>query len=71
MSVKQFHTPHLYSKSGVYRGTPIFLIFDPKYRLWVLVRTTPTINVLSKNNNYDIKIFPMKFSILTAEKISV
>ena len=31
--------PLLYSKTGVCRGIPIFLIFDPKHRLWVLVRT--------------------------------
>ena len=31
--------PTLYSKTGVYRGIHIFLIFDPKHRLWVLVRT--------------------------------
>ena len=29
----------LYSRTGVYRGIPIFLSFDPKHRLWVLVRT--------------------------------
>ena len=33
------HTPLLYSKTGVCRGIPIFLIFAPKLRLWVLVRT--------------------------------
>ena len=33
------HTPLLYSKTGVIRGIHIFLIFDPKHRLWVLVRT--------------------------------
>ena len=33
------HTPLLYSKTGVCRGIPIFLIFAPKHRLWVLVRT--------------------------------
>ena len=31
------HTPLLYSKTGVYRGIPIFLIFDPNHRIWVLV----------------------------------
>ena len=31
--------PPLYSKTGVWRGIPIFLIFDPKHRLWVLIRT--------------------------------
>ena len=30
------YTPLLYSKIGVCRGIPIFLIFDPKHRLWVL-----------------------------------
>ena len=33
------HTPLLYSKTGVCRGIPIFLIFALKHRLWVLVRT--------------------------------
>ena len=49
MSVKCIlpQTPLLYSKTGVYRGLPNFLIFDPKHRLWVLVRTA-TILVLSK-----------------------
>ena len=57
---------------------PIFLIFDPKHRLWVLVRTdsarqfvsVPTINVFNKiiKNN---KFFPMKFSLFTAEKKSL
>ena len=32
-------TPLLYSNTGVCRGIPIFLIFAPKHRLWVLVRT--------------------------------
>ena len=32
-------TPILYRKTGVCRGIPIFLIFAPKHRLWVLVRT--------------------------------
>ena len=41
MSVKCVppQTPLLYSKTGVCRGKPIFLIFAPKHRLWVLVRT--------------------------------
>ena len=30
--------PTLYSEAGVYRGI-FFLIFAPKHRLWVLVRT--------------------------------
>ena len=31
--------PLLYSKTGVCGGIPNFLIFAPKHRLWVLVRT--------------------------------
>ena len=33
------HTPLLCSEKGVYMGIIIFLIFAPKHRLWVLVRT--------------------------------
>ena len=29
----------IYSKTGLCRDIPIFLIFAPKHRLWVLVRT--------------------------------
>ena len=38
MSVKCIppYTPLLYCKTGVCRGIPIFLIFAPKHRLWVL-----------------------------------
>ena len=41
MSVQRIppYTPLLYSKTGVCRGIPIFLIFAPKHGLWVLVRT--------------------------------
>ena len=28
-----------YSKTGVYRGKHFFLIFAPKHRFWVLIRT--------------------------------
>ena len=31
--------PHFYSKTGVSRGIPNILNFEPKYTLWVLVRT--------------------------------
>ena len=62
------YTPVLYSKTGVYRGISISSIFDPKHRLWVLVRITlprqffsiPTINVLLKIlniSNFSNKIF--------------
>ena len=62
--------PHFYTcKTGVCRDIPIFLIFAPKHRLWVLFRTpsarrfycVPTIYVLSKNKknikNILLKIF--------------
>ena len=58
MRVYPLEPQYYISKTGVYRGTPIFLIFDSKHRLWVLIRTktasarrfycVPTINVLSK-----------------------
>ena len=54
------YTPLLYSKTGVGRGTSIFLIFDPKHRLWV-----PTINVLSKH----IKIIKFFSNEIFKEKI--
>ena len=31
--------PHFYSKTRVCKGKQFFLIFDPKHRLWVQVRT--------------------------------
>ena len=46
------NTPLLHSKTGVCRGIPIFLIFAPKHRLWVLIRTASPrwfYYVLSKN----------------------
>ena len=61
MSVKCVppQTPLLYSKTGVCRGIPIFLIFAPKHRL--RVDCVPTIYVLSKNKknseNFPVKIF--------------
>ena len=33
------YNPLLYSKTGIWRGIPVFRIFAPKHRLWVLVRT--------------------------------
>ena len=70
-----FHTPLLYRNIGVYRGIPNFLIFVPKHRLWVLVRTAstrrflrvPTINVLSRNKK-NIKIFSENFHFLQLMK---
>ena len=68
--------PNFYiAKNGVCRSVPIFRIFDPKHRLWVLIKTAllrrfhsvPTINVLSKNIK-NIKHFSIKFSIFTTEK---
>ena len=68
--VRVLNTPlnPTYSKTGVCRGIPIFLIFAPKHRLWVLVRTASarrflrvrTIYVLSKNKK-NIKFFQLKF----------
>ena len=40
-------TPLLYSKTGVCRVYLFFLIFAPKHRLWVLVKT-------ASPNNYDM-----------------
>ena len=66
------HT-QLIAKTGFYMGLPIFLILDPKYTLWVLVRIASarrskrahTINVLSKIiENID---FSDEFSVLNAE----
>ena len=42
MSVQYTYTPlnsMFYSKTWVYRGIPVFLVFDPKYRLYVLTCT--------------------------------
>ena len=52
------YIPLLYIKTGVYRGTPIFLIFDPKERLWVLV----TLERLPRggSNVYHNKCFEQK-----------
>ena len=60
------YTPLLYSKSWVYGGIPIFLIFDPSILVGISL-VVPTINVLSKNIK-NIELFPMKFSFFTAEK---
>ena len=61
-------TPLLYSKTGVYRGIPIFLIFAQKHRLWVVVRTA-TIYVLSRNKK-NVKIFLLKIFVFTTKKFS-
>ena len=61
------YTPLLYSKTGVYRGIHYFLIFALKHRLWVLVRTVPTIYVLSKNKK-KVNIFSTKNYHFTAVK---
>ena len=58
------YSPHLYSKTGVSRGIPIFRIFAPKHRLWVLVNrlteavlTCTTIYVLNKKKKKNINFF--------------
>ena len=59
----------VYSKIGVYTGVFIFLIFAPKHRVWVLVRTASihTVYVLSKNKK-NIKTFHLKMVIFTPVK---
>ena len=39
------YTPLSYSKTGVCRCLPICLIFAPKHRLWVVVRTTSAMTI--------------------------
>ena len=68
------HTPLLYSKTGINRGIPINIIFDPNTD-WRYLLEPPrqcgsnmyTINVLSIRIK-NIKICPMKFSFFTTEK---
>ena len=71
--------PHFYMVKLGYAGVYLFLlIFDPKHRLWVLIRTAalrrfyrvPTINVLSKNIT-NIKFFLLKFSFFTAKNLHI
>ena len=54
--------PTLYSKTGVYKGIHVFLIFALNHRLWVLART-----VMSKNKK-NITFFHLKIIIFTAVK---
>ena len=57
-------TPLLYSKTGVCRVIPIFLIFAPKHRLCVHVRTAsndPTNCVLSKNKENIKNVLPDRY----------
>ena len=44
-------TPLLYRTTGVSRGILIFLISDPKHRLWVLVRNRLAKAVLTCTHN--------------------
>ena len=68
-------TPHFYIVKLGFTGVYFFLIFAPKQRLWVLIRTAslrrfsrvPTINVLSKNEK-NIKKNHLKMNIFTAVK---
>ena len=77
MSMKSIppSTPLLYtSKTGVYRGLPIFLIFGSKTDCVYSLKPpqlvhVPTINVLSINIKKLISFFLMKLSIFKAEKI--
>ena len=70
MSVKciPHYTPLLYSKVGIYRGIPSFLIFASKHRLWVHVKTALSRQTLICTHSIcleqfffkSIKFFPMK-----------
>ena len=61
--MKAPYTPLLYSKTGVYRGIHIFLIFALKHRLLVLVRT-----MFCAKIRKNITIFHLKIIIFTAVK---
>ena len=73
MSVKCIppRTPLLNSKTGVCEGISIFLIFAPKHRLWVLVRTASAIYVLSKNEKKYPKISTENFNFNNLRKIYI
>ena len=60
-------TPHfcIYGKLGVYRGIHYFLIFAPKYRLWVL---TCTHNLCFEQKYENSKKNQLKIVIFTAVK---
>ena len=64
--------PLLYCKTGVCRGIPIFLIFAPKYRLWVLVRTASLFcqsknkKNIKKNSNENFQFLHLKKSLYIA-----
>ena len=73
MSFRFPSVPLLYSKTGVYRGIHLFLIFALKHRLWVLVRTASLIEaVLTCTHNYVLSknktFFHLKIIIFTALK---
>ena len=74
MSVKCIPLIHHFYivKFGVAGAKPNFLIFDPKHRLWVLVRAILTcIHNLCFSKNKNIKKFPVKIFIFTTKMISV
>ena len=52
--------PRFYSKIGVCRGIPFFLIFAPKHRLWVHVRTASARRFLTCTHNL---CFEQKYQI--------
>ena len=67
-------TPMLYNKSGVYWGIQVFLIFDPKHRLWIRVGEA----VLTHNQCFELNIKNIIFffnvifvQFLQQKKISV
>ena len=47
----------LYSKNGVCRGIPIFLIFAPKHRLWVYVFVMTEIDDIKESNSIEMNLF--------------
>ena len=59
-------TPHFYIVKLGFTGVFFFLIFAPKHRLWVHVRTA-SIYVLSKIRK-NFKTFHLKMNIFTAMK---
>ena len=72
--VKPPYTPLLYSKIGVYRGIPYFLIFALKHRLCVHVRTASHVypqSIFRAKIKKKPTIFHLKIDIFTAEKIVV
>ena len=56
MSVKSIplYTPLLYSKNGICRGIPIFLIFEPKHMENIQCFSAENFQILQQKNSLDI-----------------